>query len=311
MKAVANTFGRKKHIALLLAGICWCCMSLAQKAAAIIDRDKILIGEQVELQLKVADLPANTSVLQWFNLPDTFNHMEVVSRSKIDTIAINGSVSYVQSIKITSFDSGYWQIPSLSVNINNAVSQTPEMFVAVLPADVSGLTDYHDIKDILTVELKNDWRVIAAIIAVAVISIGLLTWLLLRRKARKVAPMIKRKDINNPYEWALQQIAVLQQQQLTQQQEYKLFYTELVDVCRTFSDILLKKDTTTKTTDEYMLFIKNRIGNEPVQTRYFQMLRLADVVKFARFIPSTDEHREAIDAAQAFVKTFYQFHNPS
>src|SRR4051794_23294278 len=56
----------------------------AQQVSATIDRDKILLGEQVTLQLKAEEIRTEDNpIVAWFNLPDTINHLEVVKRSAI------------------------------------------------------------------------------------------------------------------------------------------------------------------------------------------------------------------------------------
>ena len=76
------------------------------------NRDRIFIGEQIELKLSVERAKAG---ITWFRFPDSLNHIEVVKRNKIDTI-LNGSyTNYAQTISITSFDSGRWEFPPLSL----------------------------------------------------------------------------------------------------------------------------------------------------------------------------------------------------
>lgn len=151
-------------VSRLLCVLC-CCMALtcvsAQKIAAALDREKILLGEQVTLQLKLEELnPAAVSCAAWFSLADTANHIEVVKREPIDTVNLNGTITYVQRITITSFDSGKWVLPALQVSVEDKqtgkqtiLTATP-LSLEVLPVDISNLKNYHDIKDII--EVKPD-----------------------------------------------------------------------------------------------------------------------------------------------------------
>ncbi len=91
--------------------------SVAQSATATADRDKILIGEQITIELKVRDINTRMAPLTaWFSLPDTVNHIEVVKRSPIDTITLNGITTYTQNITVTSFDSGSMGSASAKAN---------------------------------------------------------------------------------------------------------------------------------------------------------------------------------------------------
>ena len=279
----------------------------SQKISATVDRDKILIGEQIELKVLITDIDkANADVSHWFDLPDSFNHMEIVKRFPIDTISAEGSINYSQKIIITSFDSGVWQIPAITVSFAEKLSiNAMPINISVLPVDVSNLKDYHDFKEIIEVKPETDWLFIGSITA-AVIVLVIIIFLVIRyfnkRKLRpkSVSKIFSIKDV-------LHQLDALQAKGLVEKKQYKLFYTELINICRNYSDHQLNNYSADKTTDEYMLMLKSRIGNEPTLIHFFQLLRLADAVKFAKFIPPNNECDDAIFDAKTFVQTIYHF----
>jgi len=279
----------------------------SQKISATVDRDKILIGEQIELKVLVTDIDkANADVSHWFDLPDSFNHMEIVKRFPIDTIAAEGSTNYSQKILITSFDSGVWQIPAITVSFAEKLSiNAMPISISVLPVDVSNLKDYHDFKEIIEVKPETDWLFIGSI-AAAVIVLAIIIFLVIRyvrKRKLKPKPVSKSFGIKD----VLHQLDALQAKGLIEKKQHKLFYTELIDICRTYSDHQLNIYSANKTTDEYMLMLKNKIGNEPKLIHFFQLLRLADAVKFAKFIPPNNECDDAIFDARTFVQTIYHF----
>ena len=68
-----------------------------KKITATTDRNKILIGEQVELVVKAEELNARTSTLQsWFSITDSTGHIQVLKRDAIDTVELNGFTTYIQ-----------------------------------------------------------------------------------------------------------------------------------------------------------------------------------------------------------------------
>lgn len=288
---------------------CFCISSnlFSQKIVATVDRDKILIGEQIELKILVTDVDKNAAdVSQWFNLPDSFNHFEIIKRLPVDTISNEGFISYSQKIILTSFDSGYWQIPAANVLFSDKKTvQAMPINISVLPVDVSNLKDYHDFKEIIEVKKETNWLLIGAIAAAAIVLAVLIFFLIRYLKRRKSKPKTFSKTFG--IKEALQQLDELQQKDLIQKNQHKLFFTELIFICRNFSDQQLNIFSSNKTTDEYMLLLKNKIGNEPTQIKYFQLLRLADAVKFAKFIPSKTECDEAFANAKTFVQTIYDF----
>jgi hypothetical protein len=266
-----------------------------------------LIGEQIELKISVTDVDrSKADIAQWCNLPDSFNHVEVVKRLPIDTVNIEGIFSYSQKIILTSFDSGYWQIPEMNILLENKQTiKSAAIGISVLPVDVSNLKDYHDIKEIIEVKPETDWLMIGSIIIGSVIFIIILFLLIKYLKKRK--PKLKAVKKQFGIKEVLEQIDALQNRGLIEKRQHKVFFTELIDICRSFSDQQLNISTANKTTDEYMLSLKGKVGSETSQIQYFQLLRLGDAVKFAKFIPSDNECDETVGNARIFLQTIYQY----
>jgi hypothetical protein len=275
----------------------------AQTISASIDRNKILIGEQVTLQLKAEDINSRMSFLQsWFNIPDTAAHLQVVKREAIDTADVGGLNTYVQNITITSFDSGKWKLGPLQLTVQDrttgkqTILKTDSVILEVLPVDVSGMENYHDVKDIIAVEAKPDYTLYIAIVLSAIV-LAILVWLLIKSMKKKKEAPAKPVYKGTPLERALQQIKELQSENLFAQNQVKLFYVKLTDICRNyFSDQLLVRSSQA-TSDELMVLIGVYLQNEKMRTPFFQFLRLADVVKFAKYTPSQEQNNEAVETA--------------
>lgn len=282
--------------------------AIAQQAGVQLNPDKILIGNQAKLTLQVENVQQNSSgIQQWFQLPDTFAHIQVVNRSAIDTFTVNGNTILTQHIILTSFDSGSWKIPVLTVVFQNkqtfTIKNTPVL--TVLPADVSGMKDYNGFTDIIEVPQPAKpfpwWILVSAVLSI------LLIVLLIKRirlaKRRNPLPVIPPQSNDQ----VLDAIKKLREKYPYSIGEHQAFFTELIALCRVFSDAQLRQDTHSFTTDEYMVAVKNKIGAEPVQTDYFQLLRLSDAVKFARYIPTEQEVENAFVIATDMVKTMYKY----
>jgi hypothetical protein len=282
----------------------------AQLVSASLSKEKMLLGEQAELILKVEHVGRNNlNIKQWFNLPDTFNHLEVVQRLPIDTLQTEKGFSYKQSILLTGFDSGYWVLPVLQVQLsNNQLAATNPLGITILPVDVHNMTDYHDVKDILPVSLHTSWKIIVALALTVVLSFFGLLWALSYRKTQKLAKPTEQY-FGTIYKQAIQQLDALQKQNLVENNQHKLFYSNLILICQQFSDTTMQTSTLNKTPDEYMLSLKGLVGNEQAQSAYFQLLRLASAVKYARYIPPIAESNQAIIIARQFIDTlnlYYQ-----
>ena len=286
---------------MILALVIFCStkFSFGQAVTATVDRDKILIGEHINLLLKTDNIQAIT---QWFNLPDTVNHLEVVKRSKIDTIDIAGNTIYQQSIAITSFDSGHWQLPAFTLVAGNKANfTTPPIEIDVLPVDVSQLQDYHDIKDIVEVKQQTSYLIIILIALITLAS--LVAIILLTRKKRVFVVKAPQLTGNlSPLEWARQELNKLKAENLFAKNGVKKHYQQLTDITRQFFYLQLRHKSLYQTTDEWMVHLQSLPVSPDTKTSFLQLLRLADTVKFAKYQPPAFENEQSIPVALQMVE---------
>jgi hypothetical protein len=280
----------------------------AQKVSVVADREKILIGEQIVVQLKLEDVNTqNFSLEKWFTLNDSIPHIQVVKKDTLDTVDINGLSTYLQKITITSFDSGRWAVAPMQVVLQNratgkeTVLGSDSIFIDVLPVDVSGLQEYHPLKDILEVKAKPDYFLIA-IIAISVILLAVLTWLFIKqfkkKKLQPVKPAYKASALEN----AIRKIKELSKHTPATQEQMKIFYGSLSDICREYFQEQLHIKASYITSDELMIAIIVYLQNETKRTSFFQLLRLIDAVKFAKYVPASSQQQEAIETAIASLQ---------
>ena len=75
--------------------------SFSQQAGAQLEKEQITLGEQIKLKLSLSRVDKGSIVLsEWFNLPDTGNHIEVIKREKVDSSdAGNNTINISQANK--------------------------------------------------------------------------------------------------------------------------------------------------------------------------------------------------------------------
>lgn len=261
---------------------------------ASIDRNKILIGEPIQLKLE-ADIPENEPI-RFFTI-DTLPHFEFLGKQKIDTSNTSDGTLLTQVIRITSFDSGYWVIPALVLGENIETDTLP---VDVGFSDFNREQDYHDIKDIIEVnpaeEKKNGWLWYA--IAGSVVLLIVIIYLLRRKKpvVRTVAPVI------DPYEEAMKQLEKLQHEKTDQKQ----YHSRLVDIFRVYISRKKEIHSLQKTTDDLVVQLKTISIDKGRFEKLAQALRLSDFVKFAKYIPSADEDRNVFEIIKTSIQDIEQ-----
>jgi tRNA isopentenyl-2-thiomethyl-A-37 hydroxylase MiaE len=97
-----------------------------------------------------------------------------------------------------------------------------------------------------------------------------------------------------PLEHALQKIKELEQEDLPAKGQIKLFYTKLSDIWKNYFGDQLQVRSTQSTSGELMMLLSVYLQNEKNRTQFYQLLLLADAVKFAKYIPVTEQNSEAV-----------------
>jgi hypothetical protein len=281
----------KNPILLILILLCSYVVP-AQKVAANADRDKIFIGEQIQLRV-FAEFNSGQP-FTWFQA-DTIPHFEILEASKIDTVENAGTVTVKQTLTITSWDSGNWNFPSLVIG---KVSTAPiKIEVGYSPMDPN--QPYHDIKEIIDVkkptESKWHWYFILLMVLIA------LFMLFFPREKKKPKQAGFVADVG-AYHRALNEL-----NELEEVKDDKVFYTNLVNILREYLRKGKNIQSFSKTTDDLAIQMKNLDLDQAQYTGLVQTLRLSDLVKYARFRSSEEERRRSVETIK---KTIITIENP-
>jgi LPXTG-motif cell wall-anchored protein len=258
---------------------------------ASVDKNKILIGEPIQLTVEVYLSPE--SVKKFISI-DSIEHFELLEKPIIDTTDKQGGLNIKEVYKITSFDSGHWVIPSFVLSKDVKTDTIP---IDVIFSDFDPQQDYHDIKDILEAnpaEKKAEWWWYAA--GGALLLALLLFYLLKKKKPQQVSVP---KAIINPYEEAMKQLEQLQRDK----PETKLYYSKLTDIFRLY--IFQKKGILSlqKTTDDLVIQLKSLNLSKEQFDKLSQSLQLSDFVKFAKYIPSADDDSNSFNEIRNAIVT--------
>lgn len=268
-------------------------VSRAQNTITIksgIDKNRIVIGEQIHLILE-ADFPPQVP-MSFFTI-DSIAHFEILERKKIDTLDDREGIKLSQSLTLTSFDSGHWVIPSFELPADKPMyTDSVAVDVGFSPFDPN--QDYHDIKDVIDVQVKEKkeetwyWYAAASVLLVAAI-----VYFLLRKKKRPAAKI----PFVDPYKEAGQELEKLARENLTS----KLFYTRLVDIFRLYISRRKGIASLQKTTDDLVVQLRSLKFPAEEFNRLAQSLRMSDFVKFAKFEPTESEKNDSFRTIKGFI----------
>lgn len=274
----------KKQI-LFLISLFFVQLIFAQGGSTIkasVDKNKILIGEPIELTIGIYLSPESG---KQFTTIDSIDHFEFLEKIKIDSSRNKGGVNITGVYKITSFDSGHWVIPSFYLSQDVKTDSIP---IDVMFSDFDSKQPYHDIKDILEVKQakrKIDWWWYVTAGAI------LICLLILYYKRKKAQPTLNPQFVISPYEEAIKHLNALEKDKLGSKQ----FHSALIDIFKVY--VFRKKGILSlqKTTDDLVVQLKSLNLNKEQFDKLSQSLRLSDFVKFAKYIPAIEDDRNSFN----------------
>jgi LPXTG-motif cell wall-anchored protein len=291
-----------RFVRYIIAGICllicsvWADAQVLVKAS--IDRDKILVGEPIILTLDVRT-PLGQDV-SWFNL-DSLPHFEFLQKAKIDTIESVDGKKWQQQLTITSYDSGYWQIPILSMKVDGKVYYSDTLGVEVGYANTDLSQDYKDIKEIEDVPNTDTGYIPWIIGGATLVALAVMVYLFRKKKvaAKPQAVVVKL----TPYEESMQALETLRKKDLLNKGEVKTYYTELNDILRVFVMRKLRIASMEKTNEELIGELRKLRMNQEYFHELTNALQMADFVKFARYQPDAEESEKNFTTIQSAITT--------
>ena len=166
----------------------------AQSVSIALDRDSLLIGQQVEATISVQAAP-ESSVL--FPEGQTFTPVEVIKMLATDTLAERPQLLLEKKYLLSIFDPGEFTIVPQQVTINKRPFLTPELRLYVKDVAVDTTQQgLYDIKSFIKVENPNS-SLPFILAALAIILIGIAAYLLYKRYRKKAL------TVSDPFEQTL------------------------------------------------------------------------------------------------------------
>ena len=282
-------------------------VAIAQpKAAMRLEKDSMLIGDQINVEFTVKH-PQNVAIFmpKGINLGDK---VEIINEGETSKIEKNNEVLTSKTVTITAFDSGKYTIPSVPVEIeedgkrDTIYSNILDLIVTSPIIDTT--KTIAPIKDIFQEPLffKED---ILPVILVVLGIFGIILLIYLLRKYRKNQIVEDVKPIVIPpkpaHIIAYAKLNDLENQQLWQQGNFKKHHSEASYILREYLENRYEILALESVTDEILRDLTVLKLDNHLMSNLRKLLQTADLVKFAKVIPTETEHRAAIDLTRQFI----------
>ena len=280
----------KKYFLLFFFGTTF---GFAQQLSTSLDKQKIELGETAVFKVKIENLNQKNVISAPKNglLPFSFEETK-------DSISENPN-SYERIIEFTIYEEGKHSIPALEFKIGEEIHRTTPYEIEVTnPTQQS-----EEINDIMPNEevklsLSDYWEMYKNYFFGGLVILGILGFVFLFILNRKV----KNLRVENPALKTLKKLEQLKNKKLIEKSEYRLFYVELIEICRGYladnkhipANILLTEDLID------LMKSKHYISDEEIEV-FEKVLTRGDLVKFAKTIPEKNTMESDFDSIKNIV----------
>ncbi len=277
---------------------------------AVFDTTSIYIGDQVHYTLTV-EQPSGIS-LQIQPQKDTLcKNIEILSGPATDTSSTStGRIKIVNRYLVTSFDTGFYQVPPVYAEIRNEngirrfysdYALLEVMRVKIAPPDSTA--KIFDIIDPYKAPVTLGEILPWALLAILAAALVLVLIRILKRFKRKIK---SEEVVVNPdpaHVIAFRDLEKLKNDQLWQKGEVKHYYSRLTEILRQYLEnrfgVYSLEMTTSETLDE---LIKTGFKKDDSYTMLKNILNGSDLVKFAKYKPEPSENELHFENSWAFVE---------
>lgn len=272
-----------------------------------LDSNAIMIGDQIQYNIGIS-VPEETQV-RWPLIADTLSrYIEVLDRTSIDTLQEDGQLNLKQSFIITSFDSGYFEVPTvefqfrLDTDTTIYSTSTNTLFLQVFVPEVDTSQAFKPIvapiSEPYTLAEVLPWIIV---ITAALLIVALIIWFIIKRQKKQ--PIFKRKPKPElpPHIDALNKLAELRLAKVWQSGRVKQYFTDLTDITREYIERRYHFDAMEMTSYEILNELNKKDLNNEIAGKLESVLQLADMVKFAKAQPTALENDLGLSHCVDFV----------
>jgi len=298
--------------------------AIAQQATAkvTVDPVEIMIGEQSIVTIEVIAPKGREVVFPVYD-GEIVQGVEVLGMIKPDTTYAHDVMTLTQKYIVTSFDSALYHIPYMPLLDNLDTIRTNGFGLKVITPELSEITKAYleemketpqdtidmeklgafDIKDIK--EVPFVWQdylmpILLGLLLLLIIAVTIIAIVLYNKKKKK-GYFFTPKIPDPPHVIALNALNKLKEEKKWVHGYEKEYYTELTDILRKYIEDRFRIRTFEKTSDEILSAMNNFVEAESSQESLQQILKLADLVKFAKYKPLPDENDLSLVNSMLFV----------
>ncbi len=275
---------------------------------AALDSNSIVIGDQIQLNFNITQ-PKGVQYqgADFKQALDSVEQIELVEILDASFYSEGNQDKIKHTIKITSFEDGTHVIPSILFQSKGEGktyrANSNVVYLKVDPVEMDSMEQLMPIKGIIKESINWRDRLSYVLIPLGFL-LGLLMIYLLIKNAKKKdkKEVVEKKVIIPAHIIAFKKLEEVQQKEMWQKGEVKPYYSELSYIAREYLENRYKINALESVTHEIVPDLKEQDITEEQQKQLIQMLRTADMVKFAKVKPNEDSHRHVYKVVHDFIE---------
>ncbi len=285
---------------------CFSTVAWPQRVITSLEPKEIFVGQHASFHIRI-ELPGEASLIYPAFSDTITRHIEIIRFGRPDTL-LDDAIPFVleQIHVVTSWDEGFHPIPPINIT---AIAQgdtlrfsSEALLLEVKAVEVDVESDIRDIKSIFRIPLS--FRELLPYL-VGLLAIALIVSLLIRhfkkgRLKEQKFTIWEKPDIP-AHMAAFSRLSGLKSRKLWQAGQFKLYHSELTNIIRLYLEKRYGIGALELTTSEIMTVVEPLIEDSVMLNNLRQILEVADLVKFAKFIPEASLNEASMELAFDFV----------
>jgi hypothetical protein len=272
----------------------------AQTLHTSIDKNNILIGDQITLRLELKSSEVGT--VKWPSFSDLPKGLEMVGAPKQTK---EGEIA-TMTVVLTAFEKGTYVIPALTIEFPKGKTiKTEPIKIEIRTVTVDTSKDIKDVKPPLEVpfRFRDALPYILGAVAAALLAWAIFYFVKKRKTKERILPTIPSRPA---HELALEALRKLEAERLWQNGRIKDYHSKLSDIIRTYVDRRYDLPAKEMTSEDILSSDRILLLSDDQRKQIEEILTLADLVKFAKFLPDPAQNESVLRFATSFVEATSQ-----
>lgn len=302
---------------LVFTLLAWCSHSQADanpvSITASADSTTLVMGDRVTVSINVVNEGAEGNLVDQPQKKHDYYGLEMIELSSDTAQLGNGRQEIKYRITFQAFDPAeLLTLPPFRYASGGDTVQSDILTFKVFPVDLSPqLGDPSDVEN-LTIhpsegpqdmprrwyDVIPDWW-IWVVIALAVAALAFVVYKLYKKNGKTL--FSKPKPVP-PYELAVQRLNALKDRKLLEKGQTKVYYTDLIDIMRSYLEGRFGINAMEMPSTEILRRLRSNQETHLSAAQIEQVLKLADIVKFAAANPTAQEGQSTFNAISKFLE---------